>query len=74
MGTGVETSFSRVVDIINHAIGTNITAINVDNPIKNYVYRIKADISRITSELGYQPRFKDLEGGIRSLTRHCNIE
>jgi len=68
IGTGIETSFSRLVEIINQHLGTNIQATYVDNPIKNYVQKTKADISLAKMELGYEPKFS-LDDGISVLTR-----
>jgi nucleoside-diphosphate-sugar epimerase len=68
IGTGIETSFSRLVEIINRHLGTNIQATYVDNPIKNYVQKTKADISLAKMELGYEPKFS-LDDGISVLTR-----
>jgi len=68
IGTGIETSFSRLVEIINGHLGTNIQATYVDNPIKNYVQKTKADISLAKMELGYEPKFS-LDDGISVLTR-----
>jgi UDP-glucose 4-epimerase len=68
IGTGIETSFSRLVEIINRHLGTNIQATYVDNPIKNYVQKTKADIMLAKLELGYEPKF-NLDEGIRALIR-----
>jgi nucleoside-diphosphate-sugar epimerase len=67
VGTGVTTSFSKIVEIINENLGTQIEASHVDNPIKNYVQETKADISLAKSELGYDPRWKSVEDGIKTL-------
>jgi UDP-glucose 4-epimerase len=67
VGTGVTTSFSRIVEIINENLGTHIEASHVDNPIKNYVQKTKADISLARSELGYDPKWKGVEDGIKTL-------
>jgi UDP-glucose 4-epimerase len=69
IGTGFETSFSRVVEIINQVLGTKISAIYIENPIKNYINRTKADISHAASELGYQPISKAPEDGIMALEK-----
>src|SRR5215469_9029966 len=58
VGTGIETSCSRIVDIINQQLGTDLRATYVDNPIKNYVEKMKADISLAKSELGYEPKYR----------------
>jgi UDP-glucose 4-epimerase len=66
IGTGIETSFSRLVEIINRHLGTNIQATYVDNPIKNYVQKTKAEITLAKMELGYEPKF-GLDDGISVL-------
>ena len=63
IGTGIETSFSTLVEIINQHLGTNIQATSVDNPIKNYVQKTNADITLAKVELGYEPKFS-LDDGI----------
>jgi UDP-glucose 4-epimerase len=69
IGTGTETSFSRIVEIINQHLGTDIGATYVDNPIKNYVQKTKADISLARSELGYEAKWGSIEDGIAALIR-----
>jgi nucleoside-diphosphate-sugar epimerase len=68
IGTGIETSFSRLVEIINRHPGTNIQATYVDKPIRNYVQKTKADITLAKLELGYEPKF-NLDDGTRALIR-----
>src|SRR5215208_7654839 len=67
IGTGTETSFNQVIEIINKLLGTEIRPIYVNNPINNYVQHTRADISKAKSELGYQPKWMDVEVGIREL-------
>jgi len=69
IGTGIETSFSSIVEIINQHLGTDISATYVDNPIKNYVRKTKADISLAKSELEYEPTWKSPEDGIAALIK-----
>jgi len=69
IGTGIETSFSRIVEIINQHLGTDIRATYVDNPIKNYVQKTKADISLAKSELGYEAKWRSVEDGIAALNK-----
>lgn len=68
IGTGIETSFSRIVEIINQHLGTDVKASYVDNPIKNYVQKTKADISLAKTELGYEPKCS-LDDGILTLLK-----
>ncbi len=65
IGTGVETSFNQVVEIINKQLDSNIKPTYVKNPIHNYVRHTKADISSARKELGYEPKWRDVEDGIR---------
>ena len=67
VGTGIETSFNRVVEIINKQLDTEIKPVYVKNPINNYVQHTMADISLARLELGYKPRWKNVEDGIRQL-------
>jgi UDP-glucose 4-epimerase len=67
IGTGIETSFNQVIEIINKLLGTEIMPIYVNNPIHNYVQHTRADISKAKSELGYEPKWMDTEVGIREL-------
>lgn len=69
IGTGIETSFSRIVEIINQHLGTDIRGVYVDNPIKNYVQKTKADISLAKSELGYDAKWRSVEDGIAALIK-----
>ena len=67
VGTGIQTSFNRVVEIINKQLDTDIRPVYVKNPINNYVQHTMADISLARLELGYEPRWKNVEDGIRQL-------
>jgi nucleoside-diphosphate-sugar epimerase len=67
VGTGIQTSFNRAVEIINKQLGIDIKPIYVKNPINNYMQHTMADISLARLELGYEPRWKNVEDGIRQL-------
>ena len=67
IGTGKQTSFNAVVEIINKQLGTNIKPTFVNNPINNYVQHTMADISLARLELGYEPRWLNVEDGIKQL-------
>ena len=73
VGTGVQTSFNRMVEIINGELGTSISPLYVDNPIKNYVHDTIADITLSFSELGYRYVWS-LEDGVRELVANLQRE
>jgi UDP-glucose 4-epimerase len=62
IGTGKETTFNTVVSKLNDELGKDIEPEKVENPIKNYVRRTKADISKAKEDLGYEPEYSFEEG------------
>ncbi|MFB6203994.1 MAG: SDR family NAD(P)-dependent oxidoreductase [Candidatus Nanohaloarchaea archaeon] len=62
VGTGEETTFNEVMDLLNEIMGTDVEAEHVENPIDNYVERTKADISRTREKLGWEPEHSFEEG------------
>ena len=73
VGTGVQTSFNGIVEIINKQLATDIRPTYVKNPINNYVQHTMADISLARLELGYEPRWKNVEEGIKQLLRQLGF-
>lgn len=63
VGTGKETTFNEIIDILNKKLGKSIEPKYVENPIENYVYRTKADLTRAEELLDYEPQV-ELEEGI----------
>lgn len=66
VGTGIETSFNQVIQLLNKHLKSSIKSTYHTNPIKHYVYRTLADISRAAKELGYKPKWS-IDEGIKSL-------
>lgn len=62
VGTGVETTFNRVVEILGEELGKIIKPVYVENPIKNYVMRTLADTSKSEARLGFRARVSLREG------------
>jgi UDP-glucose 4-epimerase len=54
VGTGKAYSFNEIVSLLNHALGTDIAPTYVDNPIKNYVGRTRADTRKAEKQLGFK--------------------
>ena len=73
VGTGIQTSFNSIIEIINKQLGTDIKPTYVKNPINNYVQHTMADISLARLELGYEPRWEDVEEGIKQLLRQLGF-
>ena len=68
VGTGRETSFNRVIELLNKALNKSIRPKYSPNPIKNYVDRTHADLARAKKLLGYEPTI-NLEDGIEQLVK-----
>lgn len=64
VGTGVETSFNELADLISEFIELKVE--HVPNPIKNYVQRTGADTSKAEEELGFRAAIP-LREGVRNL-------
>jgi len=64
VGTGVETTFNQVVEILAEELGVDIKAVYVANPIKNYVRRTLADTTKAAERLGFRAKVP-LRDGIR---------
>jgi len=66
VGTGKSASFNRVIELLNEFMGKSIKPRYLPNPIKNYVYRTLADLTKASKLLGYKPDVS-LEDGIKRL-------
>ncbi len=71
VGTGKETTFNEVVELLNKKLGKSIEPEHVENPIENYVDRTLADISKAEKLLDYDPSI-NLEEGIEEMIEREN--
>lgn len=62
VGTGVNTSFNDIVKSLNKKMGKDIKPEYLSNPIPNYVRTTKADISKATNLLKWEPKISLSEG------------
>lgn len=69
VGTGRETSFNQVVALLNEKLGTSIEPKYIENPIKNYVYRTRADLTKAEKLLNYGHSVEFEEGIERMIER-----
>jgi len=68
VGTGKGTSFNKVIEMLNEALGASIKPVYLPNPIKNYVSHTLADLTKIKKLLGYKPTIS-LEEGIAQIVK-----
>lgn len=72
VGTGVSISFNDIVSIISSVFGETIEMQYAQNPFKNYQKFTKADISKITRQVGWKPSY-DLREGIVEMVREMHL-
>jgi UDP-glucose 4-epimerase len=68
IGTGKETSFNEIIELLNKSLRKNIEPKYVDNPIKHYVKHTKADPSHAKQDLEFEYKIK-LEDGIKEMVK-----
>ncbi|KXB07265.1 nucleoside-diphosphate sugar epimerase [candidate division MSBL1 archaeon SCGC-AAA382C18] len=71
VGTGKETTFNKVVEMLNEKLDKSIKPEYQENPIKNYIERTHADISKAKKLLDYKPTIS-LEEGIEQMIQREN--
>ncbi len=71
VGTGKETTFNEIIDLLNEKLEKSIEPEYVENPIENYVDRTLADISKAKRLLDYQPNVT-LEEGVEEMIEREN--
>jgi ADP-L-glycero-D-manno-heptose 6-epimerase len=64
LGSGQARSFNELIDVLNNCLGTKFRPDYIDNPHTHYQNFTEADLSRVRSALGYEPRYR-LEDGVR---------
>ena len=57
VGSGVATSFNQVVEQLNTALGTDLSADYFDNPYSFYQAYTCADLDETRSGLGWEPSY-----------------
>lgn len=72
VGTGIETSFNEIVELLNDLLQKDIKPIYKPNPIKNYVYRTRASTKKLEKLLGYKPSTPLREGAKMILEYYRN--
>jgi len=73
VGSGESKSVKEVCDCVVDIIGTQKTIVSADNKRKNEVTNIQADISKIQSELGWNPATNFIDG-LRKTIHHYQQE
>ncbi|MGA9402967.1 NAD-dependent epimerase/dehydratase family protein [Haladaptatus sp.] len=64
LGTGESHDFNTVVEYINDELGTDVEPVYVENPIPDdvYVHDTMADVTKFTTETGWEPEVSFEEG------------
>ena len=62
IGRNDPVTFNQVVEKLNDALGTDIEAERIENPLDNYVHEHKADNSKARDVLGWTPSYSFEEG------------
>jgi ADP-L-glycero-D-manno-heptose 6-epimerase len=68
LGSGQARSFNELVDVLNKCLATNFQPDYIDNPHAHYQNFTQADLTKVRTALGYEPRFP-LEDGVRDYMR-----
>jgi len=63
LGMGKDYSFNQVIELLNQKLGKSVEAKYVENPLKNYVAKTLADVSKTQEKLGFKAECT-LEQGI----------
>ncbi len=69
VGTGVQTSFKQVIEVLNHQLKSSLIPRYVDNPVKNYVQHTLADTKKAALKLGFKPKV-ELKTGISKICEY----
>ena len=62
VGRGVNASFNAIIKTLNERLGKDIRPTYLSNPIPNYVYNTKADISKAKHLLRWEPKISLSDG------------
>lgn len=71
IGTGVATSFNKIVEILNKVLGKSYEPEYFDNPFSFYQNETQADLSEARKLLGFEPQY-GIEEGIRDYLSHMD--
>ncbi len=62
IGTGVETSFNDMLDLLSKELGKKLDIVYIPNPIRNYVQRTCASTEKATKDLNFRAEILLSEG------------
>jgi UDP-glucose 4-epimerase len=69
VGTGVSHSFNDVITEVNKHLPKKVDPLYVKNQIHNYVFKTKADVTKIAEELGFKADVT-FEEGVKRTVKH----
>ncbi|MEM2907211.1 MAG: NAD-dependent epimerase/dehydratase family protein [Candidatus Odinarchaeota archaeon] len=73
VGTGLQTSFKQIIELLNTHLKTNIQPRYVNNPITNYVQHTLADTRKSSMRLGFRARV-NLTTGIGKIYKYYSAK
>lgn len=62
VGTGISYSFNEIIEKVENVVNKKIKRKNIENPLKNYVDVVHADITKSRDELGFSASITVNEG------------
>jgi len=74
IGRGNPITFNEVVDKLNEALGKDIEAEKIENPLDNYVHEHKADNSKAKELLGWEAEHSFKEGLEKSVSFYAKTQ
>ncbi|MFX0096478.1 MAG: NAD-dependent epimerase/dehydratase family protein [Candidatus Hodarchaeota archaeon] len=74
IGTGIDTSFNELIELLNSKLRKNVKPKYVRNPIKNYVQETLADTKKAKTELGFTAEYTVEKGIDKIIQYYSKIE
>lgn len=72
IGTAHNYTFNDIIQVINEELGTNVPPVYVENPIRNYVKTLLADITKLKQH--FTPPEIQLRDGVKKLIAYYQTE
>ncbi|MFX1487458.1 MAG: NAD-dependent epimerase/dehydratase family protein [Promethearchaeota archaeon] len=74
VGTGIETNFNQIIELLNSQLGTSVKPRYTKNPIENYVQNTLADTTKATKDLGFTAKYTLEEGIAKTINYYKRMD